>query len=1031
MHTIKGAANMTGFPVVGRVGGALEGLLDLYLDHERPVDRATLEVIIVARRCLAGMVRGLDDLSPFEHPVSVIEQRCLRLRTALLAAVAPPATTPKFVDANDHVATVESGVGVDPLDEPVTNHLTESSTVDDEPVVDQPEVEVDTPRDDLSAASTAEETDNTDVDIYELAAEIASMARVQSSLRPHNAAIMPDDNGALTDHINALTAEVEPPGTDELVASQPTPDLAPEVPEQMERADDDDVEALHTDDTSSFDAGDETLVPIGPSELGSALLDLALGSGAVAALAGQPRLPARSTVPDINEAAIEREMHATFRDEAGDLIDALTRTALAIERDPEAPEPRQELFRVLHTLKGAAAAAGFDDLSERCHHFEDHIAAEDAGPSLVTGLFDLVREIERQTVDRRATDLAADATATEAELDNPAGVRVRIERLDGLLDLVGEMVVNRSTFDQRLLRLGSTIDELALTAERLRRSSQILEQDGFDARTLRLLGPAHTAGDERTGEFDALELDRYTEIERLARELAEVASDITAATGELGHLRSDFDSVSARQRRLTTAMQDDLMRVRMVPASSLVPRLYRVVRAVAAERARDIDFAVEGGETPFDTALLDALSDSLAHLLRNAVDHGIEPAEERLRVGKPDRGVVRLRAWRDGNEAVLEVTDDGRGIDHHAVVERARMRGYLVSDNPSRAEALQLILLPGFSTRDTADEVSGRGVGLDVVNAAVQRLKGRVVIDSALGSGTTIRLRMPVMLAVSQAFLVSAAGQRFAIPVGNVEFVAQRRGARLRRFGDAAVIEFNDATLPLFDLGERLRGASTDALDREDGWLLVVRVGEERWAVRVDGLDGQQEIVVKPLGRFLKHARGVIGGTVLGNGEIALIVDVPSIASQRTARTTPALDTVPPIEHVEDIETPRQRVALVVDDSLSVRKVLGRTLNRHGWATLEARDGVEALDRLDFERVDVIVTDIEMPRMDGFELTTATRRHRDHRQIPIVVLTSRAGDKHRGKALDLGANAYLVKPFQEQELIATIDALAKAAGRVM
>jgi len=286
------------------------------------------------------------------------------------------------------------------------------------------------------------------------------------------------------------------------------------------------------------------------------------------------------------------------------------------------------------------------------------------------------------------------------------------------------------------------------------------------------------------------------------------------------------------------------------------------------------------------------------------------------------------------------------------------------------------------------------------------------------------------MLAVSQAFVVTAGGQRFAIPVGNVEFVAYRRGTRVRRFGDAAVIDINGATLPGFDLGERLSGGSLDVLDREDGWLLIVRAGDERWAVRVDGLEGQQEIVVKPLGRFLKQTRGLAGATILGDGDVALIVDVPGIANARPAShiTRVAFTIDEPI--VADIEFARARVALIVDDSLSVRKVLGRTLARHGWTVLDARDGVEASELLDCNAVDVIVTDIEMPRMDGFELTTATRRHRDHQAIPIVVLTSRSSDKHRGRALDLGANAYLVKPFQEQELISTLEAVARRGALV-
>lgn len=1057
-HTLKGASNMTGFPLVGRVGGALEGLLDVYLERELALDRSTLEVVLIARRFLAAMLISLDDLDEFERPVTAIETRCAQLRDAheplggsdtdaadhtrdLIATpvIGESIQVDADVQSDAHAVTSQSDATRSSPDAADPDDMFDDGSMlvavgDDRAWTDRHEPTVEEAFEDV-------EIESSDVNIYELASEIANMARVQSNLRPHNAAIMPDDLDSLTDSINALTAEVEPPGTEELVAAAAYAEPVVEATE---------ANGVVGELSEEFS---ETLVPLpeverltslfgtGQSELGSALLDLALG-GALATFAPAPKADAAPVIVDspLDGPVMEREIRDTFRSEARDLIDALTRAAMAMEHDPRAHEPLREAYRILHTLKGAAGVAGFDAISQGCHALEESLAGhEDNGASsaaCVANVFGLIQAVEHELRATRAADrLAGSEPATDAIAASVTDVRVEIGRLDGLLDLVGELVVNRSTFDQRLQRFGAAIAELALTAERLRRSSQVLEQDGFDARTLRLLGPLpesknDAASSARNAEFDALELDRYTEIDRLARELAEVASDIGAATGELHVLRSDFDTVSTRQQRLTTAMQDDLMRVRMVPARSLAPRLYRIVRGVARERGKDVDFALEGGATPFDTSLLEALSDSLAHLLRNAVDHGIEPPEERSQAGKPARGHVLVRAYRDGNEAVIEVSDDGRGIDHEQVIARAVALGYPVSAEPSRADAMELILLPGFSTRETADELSGRGVGLDVVQGAVERLKGRVSIDSRLGVGTTFRLRLPVMLAVSQAFLVTAGGQRFAIPVGNVELVAQRRGARIRRFGDAAVIEINDATLPAFDLGERLTGLDAGALDLDDGWLLIVRAGEERWAVRVEGLEGQQEIVVKPLGRFLKQTRGVIGATILGTGDVALIVDIPRIATTGTAAAMRQDDAAVDVPAIPDAEPTRARVALIVDDSLSVRKVLGRTLARHGWTTLDARDGVEALELLDFNVVDVVVTDIEMPRMDGFELTTAARRHRDHQAIPIVVLTSRSSDKHRGKALDLGANAYLVKPFQEQELIATLESVVRQGARI-
>jgi len=712
VHTLKGAANMTGFPLVGRVGGALEGLLDGFADQQLPPDRSALEVVLVARRFLAAMLASLDDLVEFERPVTAIEIRCGQLRNEL-APMEPGMLGGGAVTATGDEQSQDAGRAE------LDARLSSEHEAGDSEVVSG-DVDGSEAFDAYNEAPS--------VNLYELATEIASMARVQSSLRPHNAAIMPDDLDSLTDHINALTAEIEPPGTEELIAEATFAELdhASDVVSPSAVTPASELAGVVNVELSPPGPAAVSLFGTGHSELGSALLDLALGGGASAfTFAPQRATPTEGADTPLDGHALEREIRETFRDEAADLIDALTRAAMAMEHDPESREAAREAYRTLHTLKGAASVAGFDGISQRCHVLEDRLAGhatdDDIAAPRAAGILALVRDIEQELVD--TLDVGSDDSVGEESVAIAASVtdvRIEVGQLDGLLDLVGELVVNRSTFEQQLQRFGSAIGELSLNVERLRRSSQLLEQDGFDARTLPLLGARPLAESEalehsRELEFDPLELDRYTELDRLARELAEVASDIGAATGELQYLRSDFDTVSVRQQRLTTAMQDDLMRVRMLPARSLAPRLYRIVHGVALERGKDVDFVLDGGVTLFDTSLLGALNDSLAHLLRNAVDHGIESADERARVGRPARGRVRVRAYRDGNESVIEVSDDGRGIDHELVVARAVAQGYAVGVDTTRAEALELILLPGFSTRDAVDEVSGRGVGLDVV----------------------------------------------------------------------------------------------------------------------------------------------------------------------------------------------------------------------------------------------------------------------------------------------------------------------------
>jgi chemosensory pili system protein ChpA (sensor histidine kinase/response regulator) len=340
-----------------------------------------------------------------------------------------------------------------------------------------------------------------------------------------------------------------------------------------------------------------------------------------------------------------------------------------------------------------------------------------------------------------------------------------------------------------------------------------------------------------------------------------------------------------------------------------------------------------------------------------------------------------------------------------------------------------LIFHSGFSTRLAVDEVSGRGVGLDIVESVVNRFKGRMTVDSAVGQGTIFSLRMPVLLAVTQAFLVTAGGERFAIPIANIESVADRDDQRFTQFGDAAVMEIGDNAIPVVDLSARMGPQDVPVLERDGGWILSAQVAERRWALYVDDLEGQQEIVVKPLGRFLRNTPSLLGATILGNGDVALIVDVPQLMGvsrpfdDRNVELMGGDAGVAP----DAPEVERAKVALVVDDSLSVRRVVGRTLERHGWLTVLARDGVEALELLDAGAADVIVTDIEMPRMDGFELLTSVRARPSIAATPIVILTSRSGEKHRGRAFELGADAYLVKPFQEQELIETVERAARNA----
>jgi chemosensory pili system protein ChpA (sensor histidine kinase/response regulator) len=481
-----------------------------------------------------------------------------------------------------------------------------------------------------------------------------------------------------------------------------------------------------------------------------------------------------------------------------------------------------------------------------------------------------------------------------------------------------------------------------------------------------------------------------------------------------------------------------MMEVRLVPIATLAARLYRAVRGVAQRRSRKVELVIEGETVEIDKMLLEEITDPLLHLVRNAADHGIESPQDRAARGKPATGTVRLSAAREGNEAVIRVSDDGAGIDLDRVLDKALARGVIRQrDTLTRSQILDLIFLPGFSTSPTINDISGRGVGLDVVRTNVRRLKGTIDIDSTPGVGTTFTIRLPIMLAVTRALLIRTGVQTFAIPLPVVEQVAFFRKELVTSVGGNELLDLGGGTYPVVYLSRALGLADSSDTLSTGARALIVGNADRRIALVVDELVGQQEIVVKQLGRHLQSVAGVAGATILGNGQVVLILNVLDLIGDRRVRLTgahpatlarsPELGvTTPqslrPIGAARGAEGPR--VAMVVDDSLSVRRVLTRTLERDGWQVIGAKDGVEALEMLAWANPRVMVLDIEMPRMDGYELTSLIRNHPDHHDLPIAMLTSRAGDKHRRKAEGLGVSAYLVKPFEEGELLRTVRELS-------
>ncbi len=626
-------------------------------------------------------------------------------------------------------------------------------------------------------------------------------------------------------------------------------------------------------------------------------------------------------------------------------------------------------------------------------------------------------------------------TVSGSEIRKPTRiVRVPLERLDELVKLVSELVISRSAFELRMRDLAREVEELGLSSERLRRISSTIETN-YEVRALggriNLFGgtSGRNAGVELGSvdieEFDELQFDRYTEFHLLSRELTETSSDIRTLGIDLNNLIADFDGLLNRHRRLSSQIQDELMRTRMVPLDTLTSRLYRTVRVLSREQGKLIDLIIEGEEIELDTTVLDKIVDPLLHLLRNAVDHGIETPDVRVGNGKPERGRIDLRAYAEGNEVIIQVRDDGAGLEPELIRSVALSKGFISQEEEHRIsddEIYALVFMSGFSTAGEISEISGRGVGLDVVRTNVENLKGTVSLVSSPGENTTYTIRLPMTLAVTRAILVRVDEETFAIPQSAVTQILRLDREQIEYIDGKRVFRMGDQRFSLLYLGEVLNLKQRFESDPERMPVLILKAGDKEAGMVVDQLLTGREIVIKPLGTHLRRVHGVTGATLLGDGSVVLILNPADLIAE-----TPRVEEriiVPDQPAPEDVEEGLS--IMIVDDSLSVRRVVSKLIRHAGWQPVEAKDGIEALEILQQTSPlpDLIIVDIEMPRMDGFELISTLKAHESLKYIPLVVLTSRAGGKHRSKALEIGAAGYIVKPYQDKELLQIIRDLA-------
>jgi chemosensory pili system protein ChpA (sensor histidine kinase/response regulator) len=611
------------------------------------------------------------------------------------------------------------------------------------------------------------------------------------------------------------------------------------------------------------------------------------------------------------------------------------------------------------------------------------------------------------------------ATHAEQELGaaSRAMLRVRADLIDRLVNEAGEVSIARSRIEGDLRSIKGALFEFTENVNRMRAQLRDIEIQAESQMQSRI-----SLAQESETPFDPLEFDRFTRFQELTRMMAESVNDVATVHQNLLKAVGESEAATTAQARLTRALQANLMRIRMVPFASVSERLFRIVRQAAKETEKRAVLDIKGGQVEVDRSVLERITAPFEHMLRNSVAHGIETPAERIAKGKPELGEVRIDVRQEGNEIVLSVVDDGAGLNFARIRVKALSLGLLKpEDNPTDGEIAEFIFHPGFSTAQEVTQLAGRGVGMDVVKSEIAALGGRVDLASENGKGTRLTIYLPLTLAVTQAVLVRAGNVAYAIPAVMVEQVRQVKAPELESYRAAGETSWQDRRYPFRYLPRLLGDTEFMPEQRRVTPVMLLRTGANTVALQVDEVAGSQEIVVKNTGPMLARVAGITGATVLGNGDIVLILNPVILAGREPtvsvrARTTDAAPTP---------EAPTVPTIMIVDDSLTVRKITGRLLARENYNVLTAKDGVDALEQLQQTLPDVMLVDIEMPRMDGFDLTRNVRADSRLKHIPIIMITSRTADKHRNYAKEIGVNVYLGKPYQEDELLRHIGGFVK------
>jgi len=804
---------------------------------------------------------------------------------------------------------------------------------------------------------------------------------------------------------------------------------------------------------------------------------------------------------------VSSEVLEFFLPEAEEHLQVVTDCLLALEANASTEEVNR-LFRSMHTVKGSAAQVGLRRIAAIAHRAEDLIGkirdgemqpsaevvdvcletvdtlkkflrreweSDDAMRSSVGALLGRLAEFASKEGGEEAVLVQAGAQESSPASDAGEGgavvkkpraatpqsksLRIPLDRLDRMMNTVGELIISRTRMIGRLAELGRLIDVLSFSKRRLSdKVSEFHEKYEFgrigQAWRTPVAAPAgvFAGGGARAeaesspfSEFSELEMDRYDDFSILSRSMTEISADVTEVLTQLNSFMGRADADIDDFTKLAHHLQDEITQARMVPIGNLYTRLSRTARDAAKEAAKQVDLALEGAETTLDNNIIQQISDPLIHLIRNCVAHGIEYPQERVQAGKSPKGRVSVRAYHHGNHIFIEVEDDGRGINYEKVRARAVEAGLIspgAAPGLTERELQDLLFHPGISTATSKTELSGRGVGLDVVRSNVHGLNGEIEVRSQPGAGTCFTLKVPLTLIISQALYVRCGNSIFALPLAVVEEIRRIRPEEIETVGGKPLTKVRDVVTEVVRLDVQLGLAPLEPVNGSLR-MVIVKVAGKQVGILVEEVIGKDEIVIKSLGEYLRKVKLFPGTTIAPDGSLILLIDLNRLvsgdASQRQSvlpsasaarvfapgATAVASGSIP-VEATDTIRS--EAVVVVVDDSISVRKFVGKMLEKAGYRVRLASDGLEASEVVAQEGCHLVVTDLEMPRMNGYELMAHLRQDPASRRIPVLVVTSRAGAKHRDRAMKEGASGFLTKPVQEEQLLAEVSKLIGAAA---